>query len=55
MADTSPRQRLSIFVCLGLMLIYPLFAVSVQKATASLAGSVGEIEARTITEGAIWL
>lgn len=44
-----------IFVCLGMILIFPVLSVPVQSATSVLAPRIGEISARVITEGAIWL
>ncbi|HXI85975.1 MAG TPA: CPBP family intramembrane glutamic endopeptidase [Parvularculaceae bacterium] len=48
-------RRLPILVCLGLMLVYPVFSTHVQGSTVTLAPRFGEINARLITEGAIWL
>ena len=51
----EPVRRLPILVCLGLVLIFPILSVPVQRATAVLAPHVGEIIARIVTEGTIWL
>lgn len=47
-------RRWPVPACLGLILVFPLFAAPVQRATATLAPRVGEIGARFVTEGAIW-
>jgi membrane protease YdiL (CAAX protease family) len=52
---TEPVRRRAIYACLGLMLIFPFFSVSVQGATADLAPRIGEMQARIVTETAIWL
>jgi len=51
----QPLRRSSTFVCLGLILLFPALSVPVQEATAALAPRIGEITARIVTEGAIWL
>jgi membrane protease YdiL (CAAX protease family) len=48
-------HRGPILVCLGLMLVYPLFSVPVQASVHNLVTRIGEIDARVVTEGAIWL
>ena len=48
-------SRWPIFLCLGLILIYPFYSVPVQRAAAHLAPQLGMIGARVLTEGAIWL
>jgi membrane protease YdiL (CAAX protease family) len=53
--SSQPVRLLPIFTCIALMLIYPFFSVPIQHATAGLAPRVGEIQARILTEGAIWL
>lgn len=50
-----PSRRMAIYPCLGLMLIFPLLASVAEHALDSLAQSIGEIPARFISEGAIWL
>jgi membrane protease YdiL (CAAX protease family) len=50
-----PAHRGPILVCLGLILIYPLFSVPVQASIHNLVPSIGETGARVVTEGAIWL
>jgi membrane protease YdiL (CAAX protease family) len=53
--QAQPVRRLPILVCLGLILVFPLFTLPVQGATAALSLRIGEIPARVVTEGAIWL
>lgn len=48
-------RRGPILICLGLMLIFPVFAVRVQGATGGLAAQIGELSARILTESAIWM
>jgi len=48
-------RRAPVLVCLGLILVYPLYSVPVQASIDSLAPRIGEIDARVVTEGAIWL
>jgi uncharacterized protein len=48
-------RRGPILVCLALILVYPLVSVPVQASIHSLAPRIGEIDARVVTEGAIWL
>jgi membrane protease YdiL (CAAX protease family) len=40
---------------LGLILVFPFLAVPAQRSMATLAPRIGEINARIVTEGAIWL
>ena len=51
----SPVRRWPLLICLGLIVVYPLFSVPVQASIHCLAQSVGEIAARVVAEGAIWL
>jgi uncharacterized protein len=51
----ATASRTPILLCLGLILVYPLFAVPVQASIHSLIPRFGEIEARIVAEGAIWL
>ncbi|MGI9088006.1 MAG: CPBP family intramembrane glutamic endopeptidase [Chthoniobacterales bacterium] len=48
-------HRGAILVCLGLILVYPLVSVPVQASVHNLVPRIGEIAARVVTEGAIWL
>ncbi len=48
-------RRGPILLCLGLILVYPLFSVPVQASIHDLAPRIGEINARVVTEAAIWL
>ena len=50
----TPVRRWPIFLCLGLMLVYPLFSSHVAGAVGNLAHTIGEIPARVVTEAAIW-
>jgi membrane protease YdiL (CAAX protease family) len=50
----APNRRMAIYLCLALMLVFPLFASSAEHALGSLAQSIGEIPARFVSEGAIW-
>jgi len=52
---TRAVRRGPILICLGLILVYPLFSVSVQGSIHNLAPKLGAIAARVITEGLIWL
>ena len=52
---TTPVRRAPVLVSLGLILVYPLFSVPVQGSIHNLAPKLGEIGARIVTEGAIWL
>jgi membrane protease YdiL (CAAX protease family) len=52
---TRPVRRAPVLVCLGLILVYPVFSVPVQGSIHNLAPKIGEIGARLVTEGAIWL
>jgi membrane protease YdiL (CAAX protease family) len=54
-AQTAHRAPWPILACLGLILIYPLYAVPVQRSVADLAARVGLTGARVLTESAIWL
>jgi uncharacterized protein len=51
----SPVRRGPVLICLGLIVVYPLFSVPVQGSIHSLAPRIGEIAARVVAEGAIWL
>ena len=53
--ESRPIRVLPILACLALIAAFPVFSVPVQAATALLAPRTGEIGARFITEGAIWL
>jgi membrane protease YdiL (CAAX protease family) len=44
-----------ILLCLALILIYPLISVPVQASISALAPKLGMVEARVVTEAAIWL
>ncbi|MDE2163489.1 MAG: CPBP family intramembrane metalloprotease [Alphaproteobacteria bacterium] len=48
-------RRTPILISLGLILVYPLFSVPVQAAVHHLIPKLGAVEARVVTEGAIWL
>jgi membrane protease YdiL (CAAX protease family) len=50
-----PARRAPIFLCLGLILVYPLFSVPVQHAIAAIGPRLGGIDPRIVTEAAIWL
>src|SRR5260221_10979307 len=50
-----PVRRAPVLVCLGLILVYPLFSVPVQASIHNLVPRIGEIDARLVTESAIWL
>ena len=50
-----PVRRAPLLVCLGLILVYPLFSVPVQASIHNLVPRIGEIGARVVTEAAIWL
>ena len=54
-AGRAPTRRMAIYLCLALMLIFPLFASTAEHALGGLAQSIGEIPARFVSEGAIWL
>ena len=47
-------RRGPVLVCLGLILVYPLFSVPVQASIHNLGPTIGEIGARVVTEAAIW-
>jgi uncharacterized protein len=51
----ATASRTPILLCLGLILVYPLFAVPVQASIHGLIPRLGEVEARIVAEGAIWL
>ena len=53
--ESQRRHLLPLFVCLGLIAVFPIFSRSVQGSTALLAMRIGEITSRFVTEGAIWL
>lgn len=50
-----PMRRAPALICLGLILVYPLFSVPVQGSIHNLAPKIGETDARVVTETAIWL
>jgi membrane protease YdiL (CAAX protease family) len=54
MMSIFAARRLPTFLCLGLTLAYPMFSVPVQGSVRVLSVQVGELPARTLTEGAIW-
>ena len=47
--------RRPLFLCLGLVLLYPFFSVPVQGWVRPLALLMGPIGARVVTEAAVWL
>lgn len=51
----SPVRRWPVLICLGLIVVYPLFSVPVQASIHNLAPRTGEIAARVVAEGAISL
>src|SRR5438270_842176 len=51
---TRPVRRAPVLICLGLIVVYPLFSVPVQGSIHSLVPRLGEIGARVVTEAAIW-
>jgi membrane protease YdiL (CAAX protease family) len=51
----TPPRYLPILLCLALVLAYPFFSVPVQAIGVRLAPSLGVVESRIVTEGAIWL
>ena len=51
----GPSRRWPIALCLAAMLVYPLFAAHFEALTVPLGARIGEIPARFVTEGAIWL
>jgi uncharacterized protein len=53
-AGTAVR-RVPVILSLGLILAYPLFSVPVQGLAHTLARRIGVLEARVVTEAAIWL
>jgi membrane protease YdiL (CAAX protease family) len=53
--QAAPVRRAPVLVSLFLIAVYPLFSVPVQASIHSLVPRMGLIEARAITEGAIWL
>src|SRR5713226_8437763 len=56
--QTGDRTRLvrraPVLVCLGLILVYPLYSVPMQASIHNLVPRIGEIGARAVTEAAIW-
>lgn len=50
----TPARRWPIFLCLGLMLVYPLYSGAIGHAVDGLSRALGEIQARVVTEAAIW-
>src|SRR5258708_26777942 len=50
-----PVRRAPLLVCLGFILVYPLFSVPVLASFHNLVPRIGEIGARVVTEAAIWL
>src|SRR5258708_19604729 len=50
-----PVRRAPLLVCLGLILVYPLFSVPVQASIHNLVPRIGEIGARVVTEPPICL
>jgi membrane protease YdiL (CAAX protease family) len=57
LADSQalPARRVPVVLSLFLIAVYPLFSVPVQTSIHALAPRMGLIEARAITEGAVWL
>jgi membrane protease YdiL (CAAX protease family) len=53
--SATPVRRWPVLVCLGLILVFPLFSVPVQGSIHNLVPRFGEIGARVVTEAAIWL
>ncbi len=53
-SHSTPLRRRPILICLFLILVYPLFSVPVQASIQDLVPRFGEIDARIITEAAIW-
>lgn len=51
----DPSHRAWIIVCLAAMLVYPVFAATMEATTGGLAPRIGEVAARFATEGAVWL
>src|SRR5258708_30104816 len=51
---TRPVRRAPVLVCLGLILVYPLYSVPMQASIHNLVPRIGEIGARVVTEAAIW-
>lgn len=54
-ASARPIGRPIIFVCLALMLAFPLLSTTMEGETTTMARLVGELAARIITEGVLWL
>jgi membrane protease YdiL (CAAX protease family) len=48
-------RRTPVAVCLGLILLYPLYSVPMQASIHNLVPRIGEIGGRVVTEAAIWL
>ena len=46
---TRPVRRAPVLVCLGLILIYPLYSVPMQASIHNLAPRIGAIGARVVT------
>jgi uncharacterized protein len=51
----APASRAPILLSLGLILVYPLFAVPMQASIHNLIPKIGEADARIVTEAAVWL
>ena len=51
----APVRRVPVLISLILIAVYPLFSVPVQASIHALAPQMGLIEARLMTEGAVWL
>ena len=51
----NPVRRGPVLICIGLILVFPLFSVPVQGSIHNLVPKIGEIDARVVTEAAIWL
>lgn len=50
----EPARSWAIFICLSLMLIFPLISSHLEQAVGGLAPTIGEIPARVVSESAIW-
>ncbi len=53
--QATPVRRVPVLVSLLLIAVYPLFSVPVQASIHLLVPHLGPIEARAVTEGAVWL
>jgi membrane protease YdiL (CAAX protease family) len=53
--QAAPASRTPILFSLGLILVYPLFSVPVQASIHNLIPKIGEVDARIVTEAAIWI